>query len=101
MPEPVSPTPDPRRLLAPRWHTAGLVAILLATFAVGALLQKRAGPGPGLAPQHRGAIGVYATALLLDWALFYYVWAFASRNGTTLRQIVGGRWATVGDFLRD
>jgi membrane protease YdiL (CAAX protease family) len=92
---------DDRRLLAPRWHTAGLVAILLATFAVGAWLQRRAGPGPGIAPEHRGAIGVYVTAILLDWALFYYVWAFASRSGTTLSQIVGGRWAGVGDVLRD
>jgi membrane protease YdiL (CAAX protease family) len=41
------------------------------------------------------------TALLLDWALFYYVWAFASRHGTRLREIVGGRWASAVDVLRD
>jgi hypothetical protein len=103
MSEPTAETTssDDRRLLAPRWHTAGLVAILLATFAVGAWLQRRAGPGPGIAAEHRGAIGVYMTALLLDWALFYYVWAFAHRYGTTLRQIVGGRWASARDVLID
>jgi membrane protease YdiL (CAAX protease family) len=90
-----------RRLLAPRWHTAGLVGILLLTLGVGALLQRRAGPGPGIAPSHRGAIGVYLTALALDWALFYYVWGIASNYGTTLGQIVGGRWRSAGDVLRD
>jgi len=103
MPE-SGPAPNPLeggRLLAPRWHTAGLVGILLLTFAAGALLQKRATPGPSLAPTHEGAIRVYVTALLLDWALFYYVWAFASKNGTTLRQLVGGRWASFADFARD
>ena len=90
-----------RRLLAPLGHTAGLAAILLGTFAAGALLQRRAGPGPGIVSEHRGAIGVYVTALALDWALFYYVWVFCSKNGTTLRQIVGGRWASARDVLRD
>lgn len=100
-PPPALTTRSGRRLLAPRWHTAGLVGILLLTFAAGALLQRKAGPGPGIAPQHQGAIKVYVTALLLDWALFYYVWAFASKSGTTLREIVGGRWASAADVLRD
>jgi membrane protease YdiL (CAAX protease family) len=89
------------RLLAPRWHTAGLVAILLLTFAAGAWLQRSAAPGPSLAAEHKGVLKIYATALFMDWALFYYVWAFASKNGTTLRELVGGRWAGVGDVLRD
>jgi membrane protease YdiL (CAAX protease family) len=92
-----------RRLLAPRWHTAGLVGILLATYAAGAFWQGKAAPapGPGLVPEHRGMAGIYLTAIFLDAALFYYVWAFASKNGTPLRELVGGRWAGVKDFLID
>ncbi len=90
-----------RRLLAPRWHTAGLVAILLATFAVGVWLQRRAGPGPGLVPEHRGVLGVYLTAIFLDAALFYYVWAFTAPRGTPLRELVGGRWRSAKDVLID
>jgi len=92
-----------RRLLAPRWHTAGLAGILLATFAAGALWQGKAAaaPGPGPVPAHRGVLGIYATAIFLDAALFYYVWAFTSKNGTPLRALVGGRWASMKDFLTD
>src|SRR5260370_26116017 len=66
-----------RRLLAPKWHTAGLIGILLLAVAFGAWFQRQAGPNSGRAPEHRSIIGIYLTALLLDWALFYYVWAFA------------------------
>ncbi len=103
MPTSESSAPGGRRLLAPRWHTAGLFAILLLTFGVGAWLQRRAsaGPGPGIAPQHRGAIGIYVMALALDWALFYYVWAFCHQSGTSPAQIVGGRWSSAKDVAKD
>ena len=98
-----SSPPDSRRLLAPRWHTAGLFGILLAALAVGAWLQRRGGAasGPGLAPAHRGVLGIYAMALGLDWGLFYYVWASTSQSGTPLSDLVGGRWAGWRDVLRD
>jgi membrane protease YdiL (CAAX protease family) len=51
--------------------------------------------------QHRGAIGIYLSALVLDWLLFYYVWAFTKRTGTSLRELVGGRWATPKDVAHD
>jgi uncharacterized protein len=99
--ERASRRPDELRLLAPLWHTAGLVAILLLTFAFGAWLQRRGGPVRGIAPQHRGVLGIYLTALLLDWALFSYVWAFTTKSGTPLRELVGGRWAGARDVARD
>lgn len=90
-----------RRLLAPLWHTALLIAILLLTAAGGALLQRRSGAGPGLAAQHQGAIGVYLSALALDWLLFYYVWAFTSKRGTPLRELVGGKWSSLRQIAFD
>lgn len=90
-----------RRLLAPLWHTALLIAILLLTSAGGAWLQSRPVAGPGLAAQHRGAIGVYLSALVLDWLLFYYVWAFTSKRGTPLRELVGGKWSSLRGIALD
>jgi membrane protease YdiL (CAAX protease family) len=92
---------EERRLLAPRWHTAGLIGIVIATAAAGALLQKNAGPGPGIVAEHRGVIGIYVTAILMDGALFYYVWVFCHKNGTSLRSLVGGRWRNARDFFVD
>jgi len=91
------------KLLAPRWHTAGLVGILLATYAAGALWQSKAAAAaiPAPAPEHRGVLGIYATAIFLDAALFYYVWVFTSKNGTPLRELIGGRWASAKDFFTD
>ena len=90
-----------RRLLAPLWHTALLIAILLLTALGGLMLQKRAVAGPGIVEQHRGVIGVYLSALVLDWLLFYFVWAFTSKRGTRLRDLVGGRWASAKDVAVD
>jgi uncharacterized protein len=93
--------PPERRLLAPLWHTAGLFAILLLSFLGGIALQRRAGAGPGLAPEHRGVIGVYISAIVLDALLFSYVWVFASKNGTRLAEIVGERWNGLRGIILD
>ena len=88
------------RLLAPRRHTVGLIGFLLVAVALGAWFQ-RAGPPPPAARERGSAIGLYATAMALDWAIFYYVWLFCRRAGTTFRRIVGGRWASPKDIARD
>ena len=89
-----------RRLLAPRRHTVGLIGILLVAVALGAWFQ-RVGSSPPAAPERGSAIGLYATAMALDWAIFYYVWLFCRRAGTTFQRIVGGRWASPKDVARD
>ena len=81
-----------RRLLAPPRHTAILVAIVLLAALLGAWLQRRPGPGAGITQEHRGAIGIYLTAMALDWALFFYVWVFVRKGGTRLRDLIGGSW---------
>ena len=84
--------PGARRLLAPLRHTAVLIAIVLLAALAGAWLQRRPGPGAGIAEEHGGAIGIYITAMALDWALFFYMWVFVRKGGTRLRDLVGGRW---------
>ena len=91
-PLPGDDRPAARRLLAEPRHTAVLAAILLLTAAAGAWLQRRPGPGAGIVEQHRGAIGIYLTAMALDWALFFYMWFFVRKSGLRLRDLIGGRW---------
>ncbi|HMI30838.1 MAG TPA: hypothetical protein VK527_03795, partial [Candidatus Limnocylindrales bacterium] len=52
--EPAEPAAD-RRLIAPLWHTAVLIAALLALAAYGAYVQSTAGSGPQLVGR-RGSV---------------------------------------------
>src|SRR5262249_37473884 len=56
-------------------------------------------PAPG--SSGASALPIYLGAALLDWGVFYYVWAGASRSGTPFSRIVGGRWAGPRDVARD
>ena len=80
------------RLLARPRHTVILIGVVLLAALVGAWLQLRPGPGAGITQEHRGAIGIYLTAMALDWVLFFYMWVFVRKGGTRLRDLVGGRW---------
>jgi uncharacterized protein len=93
--------PPTRSLLAPVWHTIVLGGILAAAFLAGTWMQSRAGAGTGIADTHRGALVVYLAAMGFDWAVFFYVWRFTSRNGVCLRELVGGRWSRASDVAID
>ena len=89
------------RLLASPLHTAAVIAIVLATAAAGALLQRRAPAGPGIVAEHRGAVGIYLTAAALDWALLYFTWIGPHRAGRSLFEAVGARWPGFSRFAID
>jgi membrane protease YdiL (CAAX protease family) len=91
-PPPDDAPPAARRLLAPPRHNAVLIVIVLLSALAGAWLQRRPGSGADIAQAHRGAIGIYLTAMALDWALFFYMWVFLRKGGTRLRELVGGSW---------
>jgi membrane protease YdiL (CAAX protease family) len=40
-------------------------------------------------------------AVIFQWALVGYVWLGIRKTGNTLRELVGGRWATAWDVARD
>jgi hypothetical protein len=98
---PPSPHPAAHDPVAPWWHTALLAALFLGLAAAGALFQKAAVAHPGVAePAH--VIPVYLSLLLAEWGLVLYVWRGGLRkSGTTLRELVGGRWASWRDVARD
>jgi membrane protease YdiL (CAAX protease family) len=89
-----------RPLLASRRHTAGLFGILLAAVVFGVWFQ-RGSSADSSAPRPGSNLGIYLSALLFDWGLFYYVWKGTSRKGTAFRLVVGRRWTGPRDVARD
>ena len=101
----VLPTPPPEgspaQLVARPLHTAILVAVFLAIAAAGGIFQAH-GPSVGGAGATRpDVVPLYASLLLLEWGLVYFVWRGIRRRGTRVRDLIGGRWAGPGDLARD
>jgi membrane protease YdiL (CAAX protease family) len=86
------PSPPSRRLLAPLWHTALLIAFLLLSSFGGAQGKHLLSHGSKL-PQ-------YAWGMAWEWILVGFVW-LGIRKRVTLRQVIGGRWQGFDDFLLD
>jgi len=104
-PEPTAPA-LPRgavcRPVAPGWHTALLAALFLGLAAAGAAFQRAAGARPGLAQRPPQVVPIYLSMLTAEWGLLLYVWRVGlRRGGTTLSALIGGRWSSWRDFVRD
>ena len=80
------------RLLAPWWHTALLVAVLLA-----ASLNGTRGRHPLTG---HSKVLQYLWAMGWEWMLLGITW-LGIRKRVRLRQLIGGRWARVEDFVVD
>jgi membrane protease YdiL (CAAX protease family) len=110
---PESVSPDPRRddaaaddaapggvvavesaHLIPYWHTAVLVVVL------GVLSLANAKSGHGVRSGH-SHVRIYLATMGYEWLLTGYVWWGVRRSGGTLRELIGGRWKSVEDFLID
>ncbi len=93
--------PADRKLLAPLWHTLALVGILLAIAGYGAHLQSASRDGSQIVAEHRGAISLYLSLIVAEWALLRFVLIGIRRSGLKLRDLVSGRWSSWKDVLRD
>jgi len=81
-----------RRLLAPWWHTALLIAVLLFASLNGTRAHHPLAEHSKL-PQ-------YFWGMTWEWILFLLTW-LGIRKRISLRELVGGRWASTEDFLLD
>src|ERR1035438_9020477 len=89
-------------LFAPRWHTVLFVALFLTLALSGALFQREARSQPGGLQQHPHVVPLYLSLIAMEWGLFLYVWKGGlRRSGTTLRELIGGRWGSVKDVAVD
>ena len=87
--------------VASRLHSLVFLLIAAAVTLVGYLgVQGRAG-SPGAAPPHRHAVAAYVSAAVLDWLLVWFAWKGIRRRGVTIGELVGGRWASWREALRD
>jgi membrane protease YdiL (CAAX protease family) len=96
---PVSPPAEGRRKPEPiaSWpHLAGLLVIGAAVTGLGLLAQRghAGGAASGQLASHSQAIPIYLTAIVMDWALFYYCWVGVHRRGGSLWSLSGGRWTS-------
>jgi CAAX protease family protein len=87
------------KLVAPLWHSLGLLIILVA-ISLGLLRMQSRGAATG--GQHHGNIIVYISVIACEWAMTFYVWLGGLIPGATrLRDLVGGRWSNRKEVLRD
>jgi membrane protease YdiL (CAAX protease family) len=92
--EPLAPitVESPRDI--PYWHTA-LLLLVLGVMSVG---NARTGHGLHSGNSH---IRIYLATIIYEWLFTAYVWWGVRRSGGTLRELIGGRWQRVEDFLLD
>ena len=91
---PPEPLPPASRLIAPSWHTLLLVLLLVGFSALGA---RSSAHLTGKEPR----IPLYLATMIWEWLLLGYVWIGLRLRRVPLRQVIGGRWSSAADFLRD
>jgi CAAX protease family protein len=92
LPQPQAAPSGGQRLLAPWWHTAILVFLLLLGSVNGARIRHPLA-APSKLPQ-------YLWGMTWEWTLLGLTWV-GIRKRTTLRELIGGRWKRMEDFLLD
>lgn len=84
--------------IAPVWHTALVVFLLLAISGIEVWKGSISTPGE---VSSRVRLANYATVLVWEWlTVAFIVWGIR-RRGHRLADLIGGRWPTVGAFGRD
>lgn len=83
------------RAVAPAWHTAVVLLALLGLSVAGA----RSGSLPFA--NSYGRAGGYVLVMAVEWAVVAFIWYGVSRQGGSLRDLVGGGWPRPVAVLRD
>jgi len=89
-------------LVAPLWHTAVLIVILLAIAAYG-VYGEAVAHAKHIPAGHRGStLPIYLSLMAAEWGLFrFVVMGGLRRTGTPLRDLLGARWTGWRDVVRD
>ena len=91
----------PRRV-APLWHTALLVALFVGLAVWGAVVQRHAAASTGTLPRPKSLASLYLSVLFMEWGLVLFVSRSGlRRTGTSMRELIGGRWTRPRDFAFD
>jgi uncharacterized protein len=90
-----------RSLIAPAWHTIGFIAIFVGISVVGGFFQHAVQQHPQATVPSGNAVPQYVSVLIFEWLLVLYVRMGVHKRGLRLRDLVGGRWATPKDVMKD
>src|ERR1051325_5638793 len=100
LPAPGAPVSAPAEtkpaLIAPWWHTLLITAVILANSFLGSSKTEHVGSGA-----HGTRLFLYAGTFILELVLILLVWFGIRLRGVRLRDLIGGRWSKVEDFLID
>ncbi|HEX4269477.1 MAG TPA: type II CAAX endopeptidase family protein [Steroidobacteraceae bacterium] len=81
--------------LAPAWHTAVVLLVMLGVSLLGAHIKLP--PIAGLGSRTPS----YLFAMVVEWATVAFIWWGLSRRGIRLSDLIGGSWARRVHILRD
>jgi hypothetical protein len=85
-----------RTRIAPVWHTVVFLIVVIGLAIVQGHQQ------PSLENAHLSSrLPLYGAMIAFELALFLYVWLGLKLAGTRVREVIGGKWATVADVARD
>jgi membrane protease YdiL (CAAX protease family) len=85
-----------RSRIAPVWHTVVFLIVVIGLAIVQGHQQ------PSLENAHLSSrLPLYGAMIAFELALFLYVWLGLRLAGTQVREVIGGRWASVADVARD
>lgn len=89
----------PVELPAPRWHTASLIALMVAVAVTGTVLARGDSPPASAAARSR-VVGMYLPLLLVNGGLAFYV-CRVGRARNALRSLMGRGWDSLGRACTD
>jgi uncharacterized protein len=84
------------RAVAPAWHAVVVLIILLGFSLLGAIAGKRQP-----AASSRRHLMQYGVTMVFEWLIVAFIWWAVRRRGIRLADLVGGRWASFSEVLRD
>lgn len=94
VPAAIAPVPSGPALIAPWWHTAIVVALILANSFTGS---SKVGAVQGSGSR----ILLYSGTFIIQSILILIIWFGIRSRGVRIRDLVGGRWDSVEKFLID
>ncbi len=92
---PEAPQPE-AKAIAPAWHTAGVLLLLLGLAAFSMLMLHSGSIGH----PHNRLLG-YAITMTMEWLIVAFIGLGARWRGASLRTLVGGSWPSWRSVGRD
>lgn len=77
------------------------IAIFVGLSVIGGFFQYAAKQQPQATVPSGNALPGYISVVVLEWLLVLYVRMGVNKRGMRLRDLVGGRWATPNDVIKD